>query len=282
MNTPGLSLSPRHLQGLLTALCKRSFASTEAELAEAEAYDNASLMEQLGCTDESEIVIVDGALRAACSHMWADSALKIYLQGGLPGAGAEGSAGASTGTGSGASGDAATAAGDDASGEKQAQAQAPAHTQAPLQRLELTLSDEQVSSFLRHWVDNKEKLRAKLVAQTCWNRQYAALDWRIDVQALSSDNADNAPAAGAEADTSLGAPLAFFELNTRAGHVAGLKGAEASSSLEPDLSVSVGAGASWNEKDGGSVLRFEMTQAEVQGFTDTLDEVARAIEQASY
>lgn len=126
MSQARLSLTPRHLQGLLTALGKRSFAFTKAEQNENEAYSNSALLAQMQCAQEveSEIVIIEKALSSALNHMWSDEILRSYLspiRGG--------------------------ALGDDHNGV------------APL---ELTLSEEQVAVFMKYWAENKVSVTAIL------------------------------------------------------------------------------------------------------------------------
>jgi hypothetical protein len=271
MNLPSLNLSPRHLQGLLGALAKRAYTNTDAEREEALAYDNASLIAQMGSgsdIDAREIDSLDTALRTACKHMWAESALKTFLSGGTSPDSTR-ALGASTST---HSNNTATAAGDD-----NAHPTDGAHSTT--ERLPLALTEAQVAAFIKFWAENREKLRARLVAQTCWNRQYKALDWRVDVQALASDTAGAEAGEAGEAGgngnmDAPSAPLAFFELDTRPGHTSAAT-ATATAPQErqqPALSAGQGLGR----------VRFEMTQSEVQGLNEALDEVARAIEQASY
>ena len=69
-----LTFSPRHLQGLLTALGKRAFNGSAKEQQENEAYSNEALLSQMGMPAETETEIVIIEVRPAyvvCTCMYA-------------------------------------------------------------------------------------------------------------------------------------------------------------------------------------------------------------------
>jgi len=76
-----LTFSPRHLQGVLSALGKRAFSSSAKEQQDNEAYSNAALISQMGANAEAEteISIMEQALQAALTYMWTDESLHTYL-----------------------------------------------------------------------------------------------------------------------------------------------------------------------------------------------------------
>lgn len=261
-----LSLSSKHLFGLLTALGKRAFSNastlTEAEKEEIAAFSNEALMSQIQCSDESEIVIVEQALGCAMKYMWNDDSLRSFLSGAsinaAGGAGGGGTRGGGTGvigTGTGAGRGPETGVGEES-----------------ISPVELSITDEQIGAFLKYWGENKEKLRARLVQQACWNQQYQNLTWRVDLRALTSDAraAEEGGNKGAGTGTGAGGdggdeavPMAYFELQKK-------------SLVGTRTNTDTGSGTGT-----GPPARFEMTHPEVQGFTQALDDIYKAIGQAS-
>ena len=241
-----LSLSSKHLFGLLTALGKRAFSNasilTEAEKEEIAVFSNEALMSQIQCSDESEIVIVEQALGCAMKYMWNDDSLRNFLSGAS--INATGGPGV---VGTGAGGGPETGVGEDS-----------------ISPIELSITDEQIGAFLKYWGENKEKLRARLVQQACWNDRFQNLAWRVDLRALTSDaraaeegedKGTRTSAGGDGGDEAV--PMAYFELQKT-----------------PLAGTNTGTGA-------GAPARFEMTHSEVLGFTQALDDIYKAIGQAS-
>lgn len=108
-----------------------------------------------------------------------------------------------------------------------------------------SLPAEYVRVFSTFWGAERDRVHAKLVQRSTWNRQYKNLAWRVDIKTASKGAAD------------LNEPVAFFELSSDAGHRSGPQAAR-------------------------HCVRFDMNRAEVAETLKALDKIQAAIDEHSY